>query len=171
MNLTRNDWQFGQGGQRQWSFRYRLVFTHGGYQPLLPICEAQRFCEPPYLQVPGRKPALQGLEDLNISFEGGTVTTFKVAEDGKRLILRFWSLLDSPSEGSLKLPPGYASANICDALERPKRRLAINQGRVAFTVDAHGFLTIAFCKKQRLASSKCIGAMMTVGSGYLAAKQ
>jgi len=146
MNLTRNDWQFGQGGQRQWTFRYRLIFTLGRYKPLLPICEAQRFGVPPYLQVPGQKPPLQGLEALDISFESGPVTTFKVAEDGKRLILRFWNILDSPSEGRLKLPPGYASANICDALERPKRSLSIKQGRVDFAVDAHGLLTIALCQ-------------------------
>jgi hypothetical protein len=151
MNLTRNDWQFGQGGQRQWTFRYRLIFTHGRYDPLRPIREAQHFGVPPYLQVPhgdeslGRSVALPEFEALNVSFEGGPVASCKVAEDGKRLILRFWNLLDSPAESQVTLPPGFARADLCDALERPKQHLAVRRGSVDFTVEAYGLLTIALC--------------------------
>ncbi len=147
MNLTRNDWQLGQGGQRRWRFRYRLVFSDGGYEPLGVVREAQHFCTPPFLQVPGEGPVLAGLDALEVRFDGGPVTAFKAAEDGERLIVRLWNVLDQPVRGSLRLPAGFAHAQRCDALERPKDPLAVEQGRAQFDVERRGILTLALCRE------------------------
>ena len=147
MNLTRNDRQFGQGGQREWTFRYRLIRTGGRYDPRRAFRESQRFGAPPFLQVPGGKPSVKGLEALDIAFDGGPVTAFKLAEDGKRLILRLWNVLDRPVEGSAKLPQGFTRADRCDALERRRAPLPVKRGRVTFDADAQDIVTIAFRRK------------------------
>jgi hypothetical protein len=144
MNLTRNDHQFGQGGQRQWTFRYRLILAPGRWQPLRPFREAQRFGTPPFLQVPGQKPTVPGLEKLDIDFAGGPVTAFKVAEDGKRLILRLWNILDHPVSGSARIPIGHTRAETCDGLERRLSELPVERNRVGFTAGARSLLTLAF---------------------------
>jgi hypothetical protein len=145
MNLTRNDWQFGQGGERCWTFRYRLVFA-AGYDPLQAVREAQRFCVPPYLLVPGVEPTLPGLGDLDLQFAGGPAVALKVAEDGERLILRLWNVLDRPVNGTVRLPAGFARGERCDALERQVGSLDVEQRRAAFTVGARGIGTIALCR-------------------------
>jgi len=145
MNLTRNDWQLGQGGLRRWTFHYRLVLTAGVYDPLRPIREAQHFGIPPYLQVPGTAAALPALGNLDVRFAGGPVLALKVAEDGERLILRLWNVLDRPVAGSARLPDGFGRAERCDALERPRQELPVERGRAAFAADPRGILTIAFC--------------------------
>ena len=144
MNLTRNDHQFGQGGQRRWTFRYRLILAPGRWQPLRPFREAQRFGTPPFLQVPGQKPTVPDLEKLGVDFPGGPITAFKVAEDGKRLILRLWNVLDRPVVGSARLPVGYTRAEICDGLERRLSELSVERNRIDFTADARSLLTLAF---------------------------
>ena len=144
MNLTRNDHQFGQGGQRQWTFRYRLILAPGRWQPLRPFREAQRFGTPPFLQIPGQKPTVPGLEKLEVDFAGGPVTAFKIAEDGKRLILRLWNLLDRPISGSTRIPSDYTRAETCDGLERRLGELPVERHRVDFTVAARALLTLSF---------------------------
>ena len=146
MNLTRNDWQFWQGGQRRWTFRYRLVLVRDAYDPLQPVDEAQHFGVPPYLQVPGEPAALAELARLEIDFASGPVLAFKVGEDGQRMILRLWNVLDRPVAGSVRLPKGYVRAERCDALERRQSDLDLAGDRVAFTVPVCGILTIAFCQ-------------------------
>jgi len=147
MNLTRNDRQFGQGGQREWTFRYRLLLTGGRYDPRRAFREAQRFGVPPFLQTPGGTPSVKGLDALEVAFDGGPVTALKMAEDGKRLILRLWNVLDRPVEGSVKLPRGFARADRCDALERRHAPLPAKRGRVTFDADAQDIVTIAFRRK------------------------
>ncbi|MBN1248091.1 MAG: hypothetical protein JXC32_10570 [Anaerolineae bacterium] len=143
MNITRNDWQFGQGGARRWRFRYRLVLLDGPFQLLQALRATQQFAVPPFLQVPGLDPALAGLEDLDIIFPGGPVLAFKAAQDGQRLILRLWNVLERPVAGSMKLPIGYNRGDLCDALERPQRGLAVENGRVAFDAGAGALITLA----------------------------
>jgi hypothetical protein len=147
MNLTKNDWQFGQAGQRRWTFRYRAVLADGGRDPLRPFQEAQRFGSPPFLQAPGQDPAVPGLENLDIDFPGGPVLALKVAEDGQRLILRCWNVLERSVEGSLKLPRGWVRAEMCDALERPMGPLPVSQQRVKFTAPPRGINTVAICRR------------------------
>ena len=143
MNLTRNDWQLVQGGRSCWEFRYRLVLSPPGpYDPLAAFQEAQRFGAPPYLQVPGTEPALTGLRQLEIAFDGGPVTALKLGEDGKRIIVRLWNVLDHPVSGSLKAPAGWTDAQACDALERPLHRLETRGSRVQFTAPAYGICTV-----------------------------
>jgi hypothetical protein len=148
MNLTRNDWQFGQGGRRHWSFRYRLVLTDRNDDPLWPVREAHRFGVSPYLLVPGEAPALSGLAAVDVNFDGGPVTAFKVAEDGQRLIVRLWNVLDRPVEGTVRLPEGFVRGQRCDALERPLTDLPIVNGRASFTANAHDIMTVALCRAQ-----------------------
>ena len=148
MNLTRNDWQFNQGGQRRWRFRYRLVLS-GAYDPLQPIREAQQFGVPPYLQVPGGKPTVASLGTLDVDFGGGPVTTLKVAEDGARLILRLWNTLDRPISGSVKLPDGFVAAEVCDALERSQHKLAIRERRANFTAASQSIVTLGLIRAER----------------------
>lgn len=143
MNLTRNDWQFGQGGRRAWTFRYRLVLTEGPHDPLRPFFEAQRFGTPPHLWVDGTAPAVQALGALDIAFAGGPLLACKPAEDGGGLVLRFWNVCDRDMPGSLRLPPGYARAQLCDALERPQGALPVSDGRVAFVAAPRTIVTIA----------------------------
>ena len=145
MNLTRNDRQFGQGGKRHWTFRYRLVLTPGAYDPIHPIVESQRFGTPPYLQVPGE--VSYPLSELQVRFDAGPVTTFKTAEDDKRLILRLWNVTDSPALGSVSLPEGFSHIEICDGMERPKQAVQCKQSMAPFTVDARGILTLALCSE------------------------
>lgn len=145
MNLTRNDWQFGQGGDRRWRFRYRLILA-GAYDPIQPIREAQRFGVPPFLSVPGETSWLSGLNALDIVFEGGPLTALKVSKDGQRLILRLWNVHDRTVEGSLRLPAEFVRAERCDALERTLDDLAIVQGRIVFAVRAHSLATIALSR-------------------------
>ena len=145
MNLTRNDWQFGQAGQRDWTFRYRIVLSDGSWDPLRPFVEAQQFGTSPFLHVSGTDPAVPGFELLEIDFAGGPVLAFKIAEDRRRFVLRVWNVRRERCAGSLKLPEGFARAEACDALERPKRSLEVSEGRVHFSADARAILTIALC--------------------------
>jgi len=144
MNLTGNDHQFGQGGWREWTFRYRLVLLHEAFDPVRAFQEAQQFATPPFLLVPGQSPAVSGLEALDIDFSGGPLLAFKVAEDNTRLILRFWNVSDDWTDGSLRMPPEWSTVEMCDALECPKRRLDLSaKDRVQFTVEPRGTLTLA----------------------------
>lgn len=143
MNLTRNDHQFGQGGQRQWMFRYRIVLLDKPFDPLAAVQEAQRFEIPPFLHAPGQPPAVPGLAAMDIDFSGGPLLAFKVAEDDRRLILRFWNVLDREAAGSFRLPSGWSTPEACDALERPEKPLAVVQDRVAFRVGPRGIATVA----------------------------
>lgn len=150
MNLTRNDRQFEQGGQRRWQFRYRLVLLGPGpHDPLRSVEEAQQFATPPYLQAPGAPSALPALRALDISFPGGPVTAVKRAEDDRRLVVRVWNVLDQAARGSIRLPPGYGSAEACDALERPLEPLKIEDGRAVFEVPARGIGTVAIERARR----------------------
>ena len=146
MNLTGNDWQFGQGGWNEWTFRYRIVLLNEKFEPVQVVQEAQQFATPPFLQVPGQSPAVSGLETLEINFSGGPLLAFKVAEDNRRLILRFWNVLDCDVQGSLKLPPGWSRAEICDALERSLRPLDATEDRIQFSTGPLEILTIALAK-------------------------
>ena len=143
MNLTGNDHQFGQGGWRNWTFRYRIVLLDTEFHPVQAIQEAQQFETAPFVQAPGQAPAVPGLEPLDIDFSGGPLLAFKTAEDGQRLILRFWNVTDRPADGSLQLPPGWARAELCDALERPQKPLDITGGRAHFTADPRAIATLA----------------------------
>jgi len=147
MNLTGNDWQFGQGGWNEWTFRYRIVLLKGKFDPVRAVQEAQQFATPPFLQVPGKFVALSDLETLDIKFSGGPLLAFKVAEDNRRLILRFWNVLNRPIQGSLKQPAGWSRAEICDALERPAKPLETTQGRIRFSAGPLQILTIALAAK------------------------
>jgi alpha-mannosidase len=146
MNLTGNDWQFGQGGWNEWTFRYRIVLLNDNFDPLRAVEEAQQFAEPPFLQVPRHPPAVPGLKALDINFSGGPLLAFKVAEDNRRLILRFWNVLDGITQGSLKLPAGWSRAEICDALERPVKPLRAAESVIRFTADPLEILTVALTK-------------------------
>ena len=64
MNLTGNDWQFGQGGQRVWTFCYRVVLLEQNFDAVRAVAEANRFATPPFLKVPGQPPCLPGLDAL-----------------------------------------------------------------------------------------------------------
>lgn len=145
MNMTRNDWQFMQGGWRRWRFRYRLVLFEGGFDPLTAMRAGQHLGVPPFLKVPGEIPAVTGLSSLDIDFEGGPVTAFKVAEDGTRLILRLWNVLDRVVPGSVATLPGWPRVTLCDALERPLRVLPVEDARAEFAVGARTTLTLALC--------------------------
>jgi len=144
MNLTGNDWQFGQAGRRDWTFRYRIVLSDGPRDPVMPLAAAQRFGTPPFLQVPGVDACLPGLGRLEIDFRGGPVLACKTAQDGQRLVLRLWNVLDKACSGSLKLPPGFKRAERCDALERPQEALRVSRGRVHFDAVSRGIVTITF---------------------------
>ncbi|MCP4259857.1 MAG: hypothetical protein GY774_20440 [Planctomycetes bacterium] len=146
MNLTGNDWQFGQGGWQEWEFSYRVVLLDKEFNVVRAIQEAQQFSTPPFLQVPGQAPAVSNLKILDIDFPGGPLLAFKVAQDNKRLILRFWNVLNRTVEGSLNLPSGWKEAEICDALERSKRPLEMSEGRIQFSAEPLGILTIALSK-------------------------
>ena len=146
MNLTGNDWQFGQGGWNEWTFRYRIVLLNEKFDPVRVVQEAQQFATPPFLQVPGQSPAVSGLEALDIDFSGGPLLAFKVAEDNRRLILRFWNVYNRDVQGSLKLPPGWSRAEICDALERSMKPLDAAEGRIRFGVEPLEILTVALVK-------------------------
>jgi hypothetical protein len=147
MNLTRNDRQFDQGGQRQWQFRYRLVLNGPGpHDPLRAVDEAQQFATPPYLQTPGARSTMPAVQSLDIRFPGGPVTAIKRAEAGGDLIIRVWNVLDRPTAGSLKLPAGYDRAQACDALERPRELLKIDGGRAFFEVPARGLGTLTLSR-------------------------
>jgi hypothetical protein len=143
MNLTGNDHQFGQGGLRDWTFRYRVVLLNEPFDPLQAVRESQQFAAPPFLNVPGQSPAVPGLEALDINFPAGPLLVFKVAEDNQRLILRIWNVLNRPAQGSLNLPPKWPTAEICDALERPLKHLPGEDGRAIFTADPLATLTVA----------------------------
>ena len=146
MNLTGNDRQFGQGGRNEWTFRYRIVLINEKFDPIRAVEEAQQFTTPPFLQTPGRSPTVSDLEILDIDFSGGPLLAFKVAQDNKRLILRFWNVLNHQTYGSLKLPPGWPQAEICDALERPVKPLDITNGKIRFRAEPFEILTIALAK-------------------------
>jgi hypothetical protein len=143
LNLTRNDWQFAQGGAREWTWRYRLVLRDGPFDPLQALQEVQAFTVPPYLQVPGDAPALPGLSDWQIDFPGGPIIALKVAEDGQRLVMRLWNVREQPAAGSLVPPKGYTRVEICDALERVQSEVPIEDGRVRFTVQGLSIATLA----------------------------
>jgi hypothetical protein len=143
MNLTGNDWQFGQGDRTEWTYRYRIVLLNEGFNPLKAFRQAQRFATPPFLQVPGESPVLSRLEDLNIDFPGGPLLSFKVAEDNRRLVLRFWNVMEETNAGSLILPVGWQSAEMCDALERPLKPLVSTNNTVRFSAEPLEILTIA----------------------------
>jgi hypothetical protein len=146
MNLTGNDWQFGQGGWNEWTFRYRIVLLNEKFDPVRAVQEAQQFATPPFLQVPGQAPAVSGLKALEIAFPGGPLLAFKVAQDNRRLILRFWNVLNRPIQGSLKQPAGWSRAEICDALERPAKLLNVTDGAIRFSAEPLEILTIALAK-------------------------
>jgi hypothetical protein len=146
MNLTGNDWQFGQGGWNEWTFRYRIVLLNEDFDSVRVVQEAQQFATPPFLQAPGQSPAVSGLEALDIDFSGGPLLAFKVAEDNRRLILRFWNVLNRPIQGSLKQPQGWSQAEICDALERSVKPLDATEGRIRFSAGPLEILTIALAK-------------------------
>jgi hypothetical protein len=148
MNLTGNDHQFGQGGWRDWTFRYRIVLLDTDFDPVDAIQEAQQFGTAPFLQTPDQMPAVSGLSSLGIDFSGGPLLACKTAEDGQRLILRFWNVTDRPADGLLKLPPGWSRAGLCDALERPKKPLDVTDCRVHFTAGPRGILTLALLNDQ-----------------------
>lgn len=148
MNLTGNDWQFGQGGWTEWSFRYRIVFLNEEFNCARAVQEAQQFATPPFLQVPGQVPVVSGLEVLDIRFPGGPLLAFKVAEDNQRLILRFWNVLNSTVQGSLKTPSGWSGAEICDALERPAGSLEAKEGRIRFSTGPLEIVTIALLERR-----------------------
>lgn len=143
MNLTRNDHQFGQAGRREWVFRYRVVLLDEPFDPLRAMQEAQQYGTPAFLQVPGQAPAVPGLASLDIDFAGGPLLAFKVAEDDRRLVLRFWNVLDRDAGGSFRLPPGWSEAQTCDALERPIKPLDVVKDRVSFRIGPRGIGTVA----------------------------
>ena len=143
MNLTGNDWQFGQGGRNEWTFRYRIVLLEEEFDPVRAIREAQEFATPPFLQAPEQNPAVPGLKTLDINFSGGPLLVFKVAQDNQRLILRFWNVTNHVTFGSLKLPSGWSRAGICDALERPMKPLKARKGTIRFNVGPLEIQTIA----------------------------
>jgi hypothetical protein len=147
MNLTGNDKQFGQAGRRDWTFRYRIVLVDGPWDAVAPLSAAQQFGTPPFLQAPGVVSCVPGLDSLAIDFPGGPVLACKTAEDGRRLIVRFWNVRNQPSSGSLKLPPAFQRAELCDALERPKEPLAVDGGRAQFAADPRGIVTLALCRE------------------------
>ncbi|MHC4535284.1 MAG: glycosyl hydrolase-related protein [Planctomycetota bacterium] len=146
MNLTGNDWQFGQGGWNEWTFRYRIVLLNEKFDPVQVVKEAQQFTIPPFLKVPGQPPAVSGLEALDIDFSGGPLLAFKVAEDNQRLILRFWNVLNHPTQGSIKPLTGWPQAEICDALERSVKPLNTTEGRIKFSIGPLEIITIALAK-------------------------
>ena len=147
MNLTGNDWQFGQGGRNEWTFRYRIVLLDEEFDAVRAVQEVQQFATPPFLQVPGQPPAVSGLQALDIKFPGGPLLAFKVAQDNRRLILRFWNVLNRSVQGSLKQPPGWSGAEICDALERSVKPLDTTEGTIRFSVEPLEILTIALAKR------------------------
>ena len=147
MNLTGNDWQFGQGGWNEWTFRYRICLLHGKFDPVQVVREAQQFATPPFLQAPGQSPVIPGLEALDIDFSGGPLLAFKVAQDDRRLILRFWNVRDRSIRGSLRQPPGWSRAEICDALERPVKPLDATDGTIRFGAEPLDILTVALAKR------------------------
>ena len=146
MNLTGNDWQFGQGGWNEWTFRYRIVLLEEKFDPVRVVQEAQQFATPPFLQTPGQSPAVSGLEALDIDFSGGPLLAFKIAEDNQRLILRFWNVLNRTTQGSLKQPDRWSQAEICDALERSVKPLDCAKGRIRFSAEPLEILTLALVK-------------------------
>jgi len=141
MNVMRNDHQFNQAGGSEWVFSYRLVLLDGGFDPVLAIEEAQRFSIPPFIKA-GNADASPVVEKLAIRFPGA-VTAVKVAEDGKRVIVRFWNPSDRAEEGSLRLPNGFEKAELCDALERAVAPLAAVGGRISFSVASRSIVTVA----------------------------
>lgn len=145
-NLTGNDWQFGQAGRRDWTFRYRIVLSNGPSDPVAPLAAAQQFGTPPFLQAPGVDTCVPGLSSLRIDFPGGPVLACKTAEDGQRLVLRLWNVRNEACKGSLKLAPGFKRAERCDALERPQQGLRVRDGRVHFDAGSRAIVTIAFCR-------------------------
>ena len=147
MNLTGNDWQFGQGGWNEWTFRYRIVLLDEKFDPVRVVQEAQQFATPPFLQAPGQSPAVSGLQALQINFSGGPLLAFKVAEDNRRLVLRFWNVSDRTIEGSLKQPPGWSRVEICDALERSVKPLTATEGVIRFNATPLEIFTIALAKR------------------------
>ncbi|UCF15946.1 MAG: hypothetical protein JSW59_00510, partial [Phycisphaerales bacterium] len=147
MNLTGNDWQFGQGGWNEWTFRYRIVLLDQEFDPVRAMREAQQFATPPFLQVPEQPPVLAGLKALDIDFTGGPLLAFKVAEDNQSLILRFWNVTNRATQGSLKPPSGWSRAEICDALERPTKPLEARDSTIRFNVEPLEILTIALGKR------------------------
>jgi hypothetical protein len=146
MNLTGNDWQFGQGGWNDWTFRYRIVLLDEKFDPVRAVQEAQQFATPAFLQSPGQSPAVPGLAALDIDFSGGPLLAFKVAEDNRRMVLRFWNVLNRTAHGSLKQPPGWSQAEICDALERSMKPLDTAGDRIRFSVEPLEILTIALAR-------------------------
>ena len=148
MNLTGNDHQFGQGGRREWTFRYRLVLLTKPFDAVQAFRQAQQFATPPFLQVPGQPPAVPALKALDVSFDGGPLLAFKVAADNQRLILRFWNVLDRPVVGSLRPPSGWQRAEICDALERPRKPVSADQEQVSFEAEPHEIVTLALSQNR-----------------------
>ena len=143
MNLTGNDWQFGQAGRRDWTFRYRIVLSEGPWDPVAPLVAAPPFGTPPFLKVPGVDTCVPGLASLEVDFPGGPVLACKRAEDGRPLVLRLWNVRNETAGGSLKLPSGFKRADRCDALERPQEALQVSDGRVHFAIGARAIATIA----------------------------
>ena len=148
MNLTGNDHQFGQGGRREWTFRYRLVLLTEPFDAVQAFHQAQQFTTPPFLHMPGLPPAVPALGALAINFEGGPVLACKIGADNERLVLRFWNVLDRPAAGSLQLPSGWQRAAICDALERPRKPVSADQEQVSFEAEPREILTLALSRNR-----------------------
>lgn len=147
MNLTGNDWQFGQGGWRDWTFRYRVVLADGPFDPVRAVQEAQQFGTTPFLKVPGQEPTVPGLEAFDIRFPGGPLLAFKLAQDDQRLVLRFWNVSNHACDGTLRLPAGWTKAERCDALERHENPLEVADGRVRFRARPAEILTLAVSRQ------------------------
>ncbi len=146
MNLTGNDQQFGQGGQRQWTFRYRIVLESSPFDPARVVGIANQFATPAFLKTAEEPAVLPGIESLDIHFAGGPLLACKVAEDDRRVILRFWNVQNDPVHGSLKLPAGWNRGERCDALERKLDPLEVVDGRLLFDVQGRGLATVALLR-------------------------
>ncbi len=151
MNLTGNDWQFGQGGRTEWTFRYRIVLLKGRFDPVQAVQQAQNFAIAPFLKGPGQPAVLPQLDALNIDFAGGPLLAFKVAEDDQRLVLRFWNVQDRSVSGSIALPSGWRNVAVCDALERSIRPITVTNNTAYFSAEPLEVLTLALSRPRAAA--------------------
>ena len=78
-----------------------------------------------------------------------TITLADLAFSNKSnqcFILRFWNVLNRNVQGSLKQPPGWLGAEICDALERSVKPLDATEDIIRFSAKPLEILTIALAK-------------------------
>ncbi len=113
------------------------------------IPEAQQFGVPPDLQVPGGRPTRASLGILDVDFGGGSLTTVKVAEDGARLILRLWDVLDRLVSGSVNHLTALPPRRYAHALERPQQKPAIRERRATFTAASRSIGTLGLTLAER----------------------